>query len=289
MRRAHGAPGAAALKMARERIDKRMVQAGLAPTRVRAQALLMEGRVSVEGRRVDKPGTLVAEEARIEVAGPARPFASRAGAKLAAALEAFGLDVSGATALDVGAGTGGFTDCLLKRGAARVFAVDVGRGQIDQALREDPRVTLLEGVNARYLSPGDLPEPVDLAVMDVSFISAALILPRLIPLLRGADVLVLVKPQFEVGRALVGRGGIVREPSSWRKAIESVIEGAAACGLSPAGLIASPIRGASGNVEFLLHLVRAGGASPVDPVRTGALIERALRAVAGPSTTGEAT
>ncbi len=260
-----------------------MVRLGLAQTRAVAQALLMEGRVSVEGRRIDKAGTLVGDEAHVEVSGPPRPFVSRAGVKLAAALEAFELEVAGATALDVGAGTGGFTDCLLKRGAARVFAVDVGRGQIDHGLRKDPRVTLIEGMNARYMALEDLPGPADIAVMDVSFISAVLILPRIVPLLRGRDVVVLVKPQFEVGRELVGKGGIVREPSSWRKAIETVIEGAYRCGFRSTGLVPSPIRGASGNVEFLLHLVRVPGeegGAPIAP-STAALIEEALGAVPG--------
>ncbi len=267
-----------------------MVRLGLARTRALAQALLMEGRVSVEGRRIDKAGTLVDESARVEVSGPPRPFASRAGVKLSAALAAFRLDVTGATALDLGAGTGGFTDCLLKAGAARVFAVDVGRGQIDQRLRTDPRVTVIEGLNARFLSPSDLPGPVSLAVMDVSFISAALILPRVPPLLGGTDVVVLVKPQFEVGRELVGRGGIVREPSSWRRALEIVTEGAAACGLSPTGLIPSPVRGASGNVEFLLHLVKASAPRPDAGARapTAALIEEALTAVPRTGRGGEA-
>ncbi len=259
-----------------------MVRLGLARTRAVAQALLMEGRVSVEGRRIDKAGTLVGDGARVEVSGPPRPFVSRAGVKLAAALEAFELEVTGATALDVGAGTGGFTDCLLKRGAARVFAVDVGRGQFDQGLRTDPRVTLIEGMNARYITPEALPGPADIAVMDVSFISAVLILPRIVPLLRGSSVVVLVKPQFEVGRELVGKGGIVREPSSWRKAIESVIEGAFRCGFRSAGLVPSPIRGASGNVEFLLHLVLPSGEEGATVGRAAsALIEEALETVPG--------
>lgn len=259
-----------------------MVRLGLAGTRSLAQALVMEGRVSVEGRRVDKAGFLVAEDARIELAGPARPFVSRGGMKLQAALESFPLEVGGATALDVGAGTGGFTDCLLKKGAQSVIAVDVGHGQIDHGLRLDPRVTVIEGLNARFLTPGDLPGPVDLAVMDVSFISATMILPNLPAVLRGRDVVVLVKPQFEVGRELVGKGGIVRDPASWRSALQGVIDGAGRCGFGVAGIVPSPVRGAAGNQEFLLHLLlrRPGNDSPCISIRS--LVNAALAAAEGP-------
>ncbi|HXI04017.1 MAG TPA: TlyA family RNA methyltransferase [Candidatus Saccharimonadales bacterium] len=268
--------------MARERIDRMMVRLGLAGTRSLAQALVMEGRVSVEGRRVDKAGFLVAEDARIELAGPARPFVSRGGLKLQAALESFPLEVGGATALDVGAGTGGFTDCLLKTGAEAVFAVDVGRGQIDHGLRIDPRVTVIEGLNARFLTPGDLPGPVDLAVMDVSFISATMILPNLPAVLRGRDVVVLVKPQFEVGRELVGKGGIVRDPASWRSALLGVIDGAGTCGFGAAGIVPSPVRGAAGNQEFLLHLVlRRPDGGPASP-SVHALVNAAVTAAGRP-------
>lgn len=220
----------------------------------------MEGRVSVGGVRADKPGARFPIDADLRVSGPPRPYASRGGVKLAAALDRFGIDPAGLTVLDVGAGTGGFTDCLLKRGAARVVAIDVGHGQIDHSLRTDPRVTVIERLNARALEPSDLPGPADLVVVDVSFISATLILPRLPAVMRGRDVIVLVKPQFEVGRGEVGRGGIVREPAAWRAAIAAVVRGAAAAGLGPAGLIASPISGAEGNREFLLHLGIGGRA-----------------------------
>lgn len=278
----HGRSGRDGM-MSRERIDVMLVRRGLAGTRSLARALLMEGRVSVEGRRVDKAGALVDSDAPIEVAGPPRPFSSRGGLKLQAALEAFGLDPAGRTALDIGSGTGGFTDCLIKRGAARVFAVDVGRGQLDHRLRTDPRVTVLEGLNARFLSPEDLPGRAHLAVMDVSFISARLILPRIPPLLDGHDLVVLVKPQFEVGRRLVGKGGVVRDPASWRRAILSVAAGAAGCGFQAAGLVPSPITGAAGNHEFLLHLSLE--AAPPEPEaaasRLEILIDAALEALAG--------
>ncbi len=252
------------MAMPRERIDLLLVQRGLAASRTLAQALVMEGRVSVEGRRVDKPGLRVDIAAALGVSGSPRPYVSRGGRKLAAALDAFGLDVAGLTAVDIGAGSGGFTDCLLKHGAARVYAVDVGHGQIDHGLRLDPRVTVREKLNARFISPSDLPGPADMAVVDVSFISATMILPRVPPLLRGADIVVLVKPQFEVGRGEVGRGGIVRDPEGWRTALWSVIDGGRAAGLQPSALIPSPIAGVEGNREFLLHL-RTGQSSAPGP------------------------
>lgn len=264
----------------KERLDRLLVARGLADTRSLAQALIMEGRVSVDGVRREKAGTMIPGEAVVEVAGPPRPYASRGGHKLAAALDAFGIDVEGLIVLDVGAGTGGFTDCLLQRGAARVLAVDVGHGQIDQKLRDDPRVAVLEKLNARMLQAGDLDGPADLAVMDVSFISATLILPRLPDVLRGRDVIVLVKPQFEVGRGEVGKGGVVRDPEGFRAALRSVIEGAAGAGFHARGIVPSPIRGAAGNQEFLLHLrrePREGGISDEE------MIDRAVAAAAAPA------
>lgn len=257
-----------------------LVQRGLASSRTLAQALVMEGRVSIEGRRVDKPGVRVEVSADLTVAGAARPFVSRGGLKLAAALDAFGIGAAGLTALDVGAGTGGFTDCLLKRGAARVYAVDVGHGQIDHSLRQDPRVTVIEKLNARFLEPRDLPGPADLAVMDVSFISATLILPRLPPLLRGGDVVVLVKPQFEVGRGDVGKGGIVRTPSLWREVLLGVSRGARESGMTPRGVIPSPITGAEGNREFLLHLTLREAPHPGPEPDLADLVEEAVAVAA---------
>ena len=270
--------------MLKERIDLLLVQRGLAESRSLARALIMEGRVSVEGRRVDKPGALVGVEAGLAVAGSPRPYVSRGGIKLAAALDAFRIDVAGSTALDIGAGTGGFTDCLLKRGAAHVYAVDVGHGQIDHSLRLDPRVTVIEKLNARFLSLADLPGAADLAVMDVSFISATMILPRVPPLLRGRDVIVLVKPQFELGRGEVGRGGIVREPEEWKRALRSVLGVAGETGFLPAGLVPSPIAGAEGNREFLLHLLTApADLDPVPAPDPQVLVESAVAASAPPA------
>jgi 23S rRNA (cytidine1920-2'-O)/16S rRNA (cytidine1409-2'-O)-methyltransferase len=194
--------------MPRTRLDLLLVARGLAPTREKAQAMILSGGVSVDGRRVDKAGQAVEETASVAVAGPPHPYVSRGGLKLAAALDAFRLDPTGLVCLDVGASTGGFTDCLLQRGAARVYAVDVGYGQLDSKLRGDPRVVLRERVNARFLSSEHVPEPVAIAVVDVSFISTRLVLPAVVPLVaRGGAIVVLVKPQFEAGRAEVGREG----------------------------------------------------------------------------------
>jgi len=239
--------------VARTRLDRLLFARGLAPTREKAQALILSGAVSVDGRRVDKAGTPVDETAEITVAGPAHPYVSRGGVKLAAALDAFGLDPAGAVCLDVGASTGGFTDCLLQRGAAKVYAVDVGHGQLDAKLRADPRVVVREKLNARSLSRDDVPEPVHLATVDVSFISTRLVLPAVAPLLeRTGALVVLVKPQFEAGRAEVGKGGIVRSEAVRLRVLGQVEGYGRDAGLEPIGSLPSPIRGAHGNEEILL-------------------------------------
>jgi 23S rRNA (cytidine1920-2'-O)/16S rRNA (cytidine1409-2'-O)-methyltransferase len=239
----------------RERLDRLLVARGLAPSRERAQALIMAGVVRVDGRLSGKPGSLVGPEARLELEGADHPFVGRGGVKLDGALTALHVEVHGRTALDIGASTGGFTDCLLKRGATRVFALDVGRGLLDWSLRRDSRVVLIEGRNARYLLPGDLPGPVDLAVADVSFISLRLVLAPLPPVLvPGADVVALAKPQFEVGKGEVGKGGIVRDPGKHLSALRSVASSASALGFGVRGACPSPITGAEGNREFFLHL-----------------------------------
>ena len=239
--------------MARTRLDRLLLSRGLAPTREKAQALILAGAVSVDGRRVDKAGTPVDEAAEIMVAGPPHPYVSRGGVKLAAALDAFGLDPAGAVCLDVGASTGGFTDCLLQRGAAKVYAVDVGHGQLDAKLRSDPRVVAREKVNARSLSEDDVPEPVSLAAIDVSFISTRLVLPPVVRLVEGRGaIVVLVKPQFEAGRAEVGKGGIVRSEAVRLRVLGEVEGYGRDAGLDPIGSIRSPVRGAHGNEEFLL-------------------------------------
>jgi len=256
---------ASAVPVARLRLDRLLVERGLAPSRERAQALVMAGLVRVGGEPADKPGRNVPAGAEVEVVAPDQPWVSRGGAKLAAALEAFGVLVAGRACLDVGASTGGFTHVLLERGAARVVALDVGRGQLDWRLRQDPRVAVVEGVNARHLKPGDLPGPFGVITADVSFISLRLVLPALLPFLAGeGDLVALVKPQFEAGRGKVGKGGVVRDPAVREEAIAAVIAAATALGLEARGRLRSPLPGPAGNVEELVHLRRAAapGAAP---------------------------
>jgi 23S rRNA (cytidine1920-2'-O)/16S rRNA (cytidine1409-2'-O)-methyltransferase len=236
----------------RRRLDQLLVERGLAESRAKAQALILAGEVFVDGQKAEKPGHAVLVESRIEIAGRL-PYVSRGGLKLAAALERFAIQVEGRVCLDAGASTGGFTDCLLQRGALRVYAIDVGTGQLDWKLRTDPRVVLCEGLNARYLRFEDVGERVDLAVCDVSFISATLILPALAPLLKDrGEMVILVKPQFEVGRGQVGKGGIVRDPQLHAEACARVEQAARQLGLETR-LMESPILGAEGNREFLLY------------------------------------
>jgi 23S rRNA (cytidine1920-2'-O)/16S rRNA (cytidine1409-2'-O)-methyltransferase len=229
-----------------------MVERGLAESRHKAQAMILSGSVSVDGQRAGKPGHAFAEDASIEIAEKL-PFVGRGGLKLQAALDRFGIDVEGRVCLDVGSSTGGFTDCLLQRGAARVYAVDVGSGQLDWRLRNDARVAVREGVNARYLDATAVPEPVDFACFDVSFISVTLILPAAAALLKpGARMVILVKPQFEVGREEVGKGGIVRDPELHQGACNKVTAAVHALGFET-DIIESPVLGAEGNREFLLY------------------------------------
>jgi 23S rRNA (cytidine1920-2'-O)/16S rRNA (cytidine1409-2'-O)-methyltransferase len=264
----------------KSRLDRLLVARGLAPTREKAQAMILAGRVNVDGRRVEKAGTAVAGDAAIAVEGPPHPYVSRGGVKLAAALDAFGIDPAGRTCLDVGASTGGFTDCLLQRGAKRVYAVDVGYGQLDAKLRTDPRVVVREKVNARRLSRAEVPEPVAIAVVDVAFISARLVLPPLVPLLSpGGRVVVLVKPQFEAGRARVGPGGVVRDPEVHRAVLRETREGLARHGLVAVDAMPSPLRGADGNSEFLFHLRTAHAVAPsaaIDDAHLDACVDAAL-------------
>lgn len=243
---------AAGRKPAKRRIDQLLVERGLAETRERAQALILAGYVHSGGKRIEKPGQQIPEDAAIDVTERLR-YVSRGGLKLEAALRDFHIDAGGKICLDVGASTGGFTDCLLQHGAVRVYAFDVGTGQLDWKLRNDPRVIVREGVNARYLQPADLPEPVDLIVCDVSFISVTMILPALRPLLReNGAMVILIKPQFEVGRDQVGKGGIVRDPELHRQVCERIEGAAKALGFQTA-VMDSPILGAEGNREFLLY------------------------------------
>jgi 23S rRNA (cytidine1920-2'-O)/16S rRNA (cytidine1409-2'-O)-methyltransferase len=234
------------------------VSRGLAETREKAQALILAGQVTVDGQLLDKPGKLVRADARIEVKGDAIRYASRGGLKLEAALREFQIAVTGFVCLDVGASTGGFTDCLLQHGAATVYALDVGRYQLDWRLRQDPRVVVKESLNARYLKPDDFAVRFDLATVDVSFISLKKILPAVVPLLQpSGSIMALIKPQFEVGRGEVGKGGIVKDPEKHQRVIGE-LRGFAEreLKLTCRGVIESPILGAEGNKEFLMYLSR---------------------------------
>lgn len=241
--------------MHRERIDKLLVERGFAESRTKAQALVIAGVVLANEQRISKPSDQIPTDAEIRVKGagdPALRYASRAGLKLEAALNHFQIHVRDFICLDIGASTGGFTDCLLQHGARRVVSVDVGHNQLDWRLRSDPRVEVREGVNARYLKSEDFDTKFDFAVMDVSFISATKVIPAVVNLLaETGSLIVLIKPQFEVGRGEVGSGGIVRDPQKHARVVEEVNTAAADLGLKIAGVVESPITGADGNIEFL--------------------------------------
>lgn len=239
------------------RLDMYLVDRGLAPSRERAQSLIMAGNVRVSGRPATKAGQLVAEDADVEVIGEDHPYVGRGGIKLAHAIAQFGVRVANSVCLDAGASTGGFTDCLLQHGAARVYAIDVGRGQLAWKLRQDTRVVIMEKINVRYLKAGDIPEKVGLATLDLSFISLAKVFHAVDIILKdGANVISLIKPQFEVGKGRVGRGGIVRDEGMRQEAIATVKDAAFAIGWCCKGVIPSPITGADGNVEYLAHFVK---------------------------------
>jgi 23S rRNA (cytidine1920-2'-O)/16S rRNA (cytidine1409-2'-O)-methyltransferase len=239
----------------KRRADQLLVEQGLAESRAKAQALILAGLVSAAGKRIDKPGTALREDTELTLAGRDHPWVSRGGVKLAFALDNFGIDPSGQTALDIGASTGGFTDVLLTKGAARVHAVDVGRGQLAWKLRQDPRVTVHEGVNARYLSRAEIPEPIDFATCDASFIGLATVLPAALNLTaEHAQLVALIKPQFEAGPGEVGKGGVVREPEIHRAVCERITAWVGAqSAWQVVGIAESPITGPAGNREFLIY------------------------------------
>jgi 23S rRNA (cytidine1920-2'-O)/16S rRNA (cytidine1409-2'-O)-methyltransferase len=251
----------------KKRLDQRVVEAGLAQSRSRAQALIMAGRVRVDGEPADKPGAAVPESAALSLAGEEMPYVGRGGLKLAAALREWNVPVRGAWCLDAGASTGGFTDCLLQHGAAHVCAVDVGYGQLAWSLRNDPRVTVLERTNIRYLKPDALPRPADLVVIDTSFISLRIVVPAVLPLKTpAAPILALIKPQFEVGKGQVGKGGVVRDPARREAVVQELTAFFEGLGLRSEGVIPSPILGPKGNREFIVHLT--GPAGPADGSRS---------------------
>lgn len=238
----------------KERLDKLLVDRGLVSSRERARALIMEGKVFVDGKACTKPGTFITSN-NIEIKGEDLPYVSRGGLKLDAAIRYFNVDPGDKIAMDVGSSTGGFTDCLLKHGAKRVYCIDVGYGQLAWKLRIDPRVIVLEKTNIRYLKREAIPEPIDIATIDVSFISLRMVLPRVYEFLNsGGEVLALVKPQFEVGKGEVGRGGIVRDEEKRLKAIHDISDVATRIGFHVIGSFRSPIEGQKGNVEYFLYL-----------------------------------
>lgn len=239
------------------RLDVALVERGLVDSRSKAQALIMARRILLNGQHATKPGISVESEDLIELEQLEHPWVGRGGMKLAAALAAFRIDVTGAVCADIGASTGGFTDVLLQHGALRVHAIDVGYGQLDQKLREDPRVLVRERINARHLTRGDIDDAITFVCVDVSFIPLRLILPSVYDVLQpGGQAVVLIKPQFEVGREGVSKGGIVRDDALRASAVENALDAARQAGLVVAGVVESPIRGAEGNVEFLAHLVK---------------------------------
>lgn len=246
----------------RSRLDLLLVRRGLFATREKAQSAIMAGEVIVDGMRQDKPGAMVAPSARVEVRPSGDQYVSRAGKKLEKALVEFGIDVSDKVAIDVGASTGGFTDCLLRHGAKRVYAIDVGYGQLAWELRQDPRIVVLERTNVRYLDPGAVPEKADVCTIDVSFISITKFLRHLLTFLAdGAALIVLVKPQFEAGREQVRKGGVVRDPAVHAKTLTRIIGFMAEAGMQVRGLTYSPMKGPAGNIEFLVYAVKGEQAS----------------------------
>jgi 23S rRNA (cytidine1920-2'-O)/16S rRNA (cytidine1409-2'-O)-methyltransferase len=249
--------GKATHKAAKLRLDRLLADRGLVESREKGQALILAGQILVNGQKAEKAGALVPKDADVRVLGDPMPYVSRGGIKLETALRELQVDVRGKTALDIGASTGGFTDCLLQHGAAKVFAVDVGYGQLAWKLRQDPRVVVIERTNIREIDSALVPEKVDIIVIDVSFISLEKVIPAVTPFLApGAGLVALIKPQFEVGRDNVGKGGIVRDEDARREAVERVRKFVVMQGYEEKGVIPSPITGQDGNVEFLLYAIR---------------------------------
>lgn len=262
----------------KKRLDVLLVEKGLAPSREKAKAYIMEGKVFVENQREDKPGTNFDENSKIELHGKKLAYVSRGGLKLEKALKTFPVKLDGAVCMDIGASTGGFTDCMLQNGASKVFSVDVGYGQFDWSLRQDPRVVLMEKTNVRYLKPEDIGEPLDFASCDVSFISLSKILPAIFPILTDDGTMVcLIKPQFEAGRENVGKRGVVKNPKVHRDVIAEVFGFTEALGFAVKGLTFSPIKGPNGNIEYLMYIEKNGGES--DAIDIAAVVAEAHEAL----------
>ena len=243
----------------KKRLDVLLVEQGYADSRTKAQAIIMSGQVYVDGQKADKPGVSYEESVSLEVRGAACPFVSRGGLKLEKALRDFAVDPTGFVCSDSGASTGGFTDCLLQKGAAKVFAIDVGYGQLDWKIRSDPRVVVMERTNVRYVTPEQLGQPLDLSVVDVSFISLKIVLPVIKTLLKpdAGQVLCLIKPQFEAGKEKVGKKGVVRDPAVHQEVLDDFVVLTQNIGFTILGLTFSPVKGPEGNIEFLAHLTLA--------------------------------
>lgn len=264
----------------KERLDVLVTKKGIAPSRERGRALIMEGKIFVDGIREDKPGTKVAENADIELRGETLKYVSRGGLKLEKAIDVFPISLEGYTCMDVGSSTGGFTDCMLQYGAAKVYSVDSGRGQLAWSLRTDERVVCMERTNFRYITAEDIPEPIDFASADVSFISLKKILPAAYPLLKeGAGTVCLIKPQFEAGREEVGKKGVVRDPVIHKRVIREVSDEAVKIGFSVHGLDYSPIKGPEGNIEYLVYLVKGEAGSELTDDHIAAIVDDAHRSL----------
>ena len=265
----------------KKRLDMLLVERGYAESRTKAQAVIMSGSVYVGGQKADKPGISYEESVDIEVRGASCPYVSRGGLKLEKALRDFGVDPTGYVCSDSGASTGGFTDCLLQQGASKVFAIDVGYGQLDWKIRSDPRVVVMERTNVRYVTPEQLGEPLDLSVIDVSFISLKIVLPVVKTFLKpeSGQVLCLIKPQFEAGKEKVGKKGVVRDPAVHKEVLDSFVNLVTETGFTILGLTFSPVRGPEGNIEFLAHLTLAD-TSGIDP-DTALVVEQAHETLKG--------
>ncbi|MEA4923934.1 MAG: TlyA family RNA methyltransferase [Syntrophomonadaceae bacterium] len=251
--------------MAKVRLDSLLYAQGLADSREKARAMILAGEVMVNGSRIDKPGTKFEEDVRLQLEPRASKYVSRGGFKLEGAIADFQVDMAGKVVLDIGASTGGYTDCALQNGAARVFALDVGYGQLAWSLRNDPRVKVIERTNIRYYTPAELGEPVDLITMDVSFISTRLIFPVIANLLKDeGEIICLIKPQFEAGKDKVGKKGVVRDPAVHREVLLNCINGAGLTGLNCVGLSFSHIKGPQGNIEYFIHLKKK--LQPLEPI-----------------------
>ncbi|MBR4513762.1 MAG: TlyA family RNA methyltransferase [Lachnospiraceae bacterium] len=250
---------------AKKRLDLLLTERGLAPSREKAKAIIMSGIVFVDGEREDKAGSTFPEEVSIEVKGSTNPYVSRGGLKLAKAMEVFGISLDGEVCMDVGASTGGFTDCMLKNGAVKVYSVDVGHGQLDWGLRNDNRVVVMEKTNIRYVTPEDIDDVLDFASIDVSFISLSKVLPPVKELLKdGGEVVCLIKPQFEAGPDKVGKKGVVRDKAVHEEVVNEVIAFAGETGFTPLALDYSPVKGPEGNIEYLLYLRKSNGSDDAE-------------------------